>query len=154
MAIVGRPELVFLDEPTAGLDPQGRRAAWALIEELRSDGVTVLLTTHSMEEAERLADDVVIIDAGQVIAHGPPAELTRSGAARQVRFRARPELDLTALLAVLPRDTTAREVRPGDYLVEGTVDPQFLADLTAWCAREGVARRSLEELFFELTDRQ
>jgi ABC-2 type transport system ATP-binding protein len=76
MAIVGRPELVFLDEPTAGLDPQSRRATWALIEELRDAGVSVVLTTHYLEEAERLADHVVVIDRGRVVAAGSPRELT------------------------------------------------------------------------------
>ena len=76
MAIVGRPELVFLDEPTAGLDPQSRRATWALLEELRAAGVSVVLTTHYLEEAERLADHVVVIDRGRVVAAGSPTELT------------------------------------------------------------------------------
>jgi ABC-2 type transport system ATP-binding protein len=76
MAIVGRPELVFLDEPTAGLDPQSRRATWALIEELRGAGVSVVLTTHYLEEAERLADQVVVIDRGRVVAAGSPQQLT------------------------------------------------------------------------------
>lgn len=71
MAVVGRPELVFLDEPTAGLDPQARRAAWELVRDLRADGVSVILTTHYMDEAEQLADDVAIIDGGKVIAQGP-----------------------------------------------------------------------------------
>lgn len=72
MAVVGRPELVFLDEPTAGLDPQARRATWDLVRDLRADGVSVILTTHYMDEAEQLADDVAIIDAGRVIAQGSP----------------------------------------------------------------------------------
>jgi ABC-2 type transport system ATP-binding protein len=76
MAIVGRPELVFLDEPTAGLDPQSRRATWALIEELRASGVSVVLTTHYLEEAERLADHVVVINRGRVVAAGSPQQLT------------------------------------------------------------------------------
>ena len=70
LAVVGRPELVFLDEPTAGLDPQARRATWELVESLRADGVTVVLTTHFMDEAERLADQVVVVDHGRVIAVG------------------------------------------------------------------------------------
>lgn len=75
MAVVGRPELVFLDEPTAGLDPQARRSTWDLVRELRADGVSVVLTTHFMDEAEALADDVAIIDAGRVIARGSPEQL-------------------------------------------------------------------------------
>ena len=80
MAVVGRPELVFLDEPTAGLDPQARRATWDLVRELRADGVSVVLTTHHMDEAEQLADDVAIIDGGRVIAQGTPEQLCRGGA--------------------------------------------------------------------------
>ena len=79
MAIVGRPELVFVDEPTAGMDPAGRRTTWELLRELRADGVTVVLTTHYMDEAERLADRVHIIDRGRMIASGTPLELTRGG---------------------------------------------------------------------------
>ena len=72
MAIVGRPELVFVDEPTAGMDPQARRTTWELLEELRADGVTVVLTTHYMDEAERLADQIHIIDRGRLVASGTP----------------------------------------------------------------------------------
>ena len=79
MAIVGRPELVFVDEPTAGMDPAGRRTTWELFEQLRTDGVTVVLTTHHMDEAERLADQIHIIDRGRMIASGTPLELTRGG---------------------------------------------------------------------------
>jgi ABC-2 type transport system ATP-binding protein len=79
LAVVGRPEVVFLDEPTAGLDVHGRHATWALVDELRTAGVTVLLTTHAMDEAERLADHVVIVDRGRTVAAGTPAELTRDG---------------------------------------------------------------------------
>ena len=90
MALVGRPELVFLDEPTAGLDPQARHAVWALLGELRADGVTVVFTTHYLDEAERLADLVYILDAGAVVASGTPAELTADGASLEDVF-----LDLT-----------------------------------------------------------
>jgi ABC-2 type transport system ATP-binding protein len=79
MAVVGRPELVFVDEPTAGMDPQARRTTWDLLQELRAAGVTVVLTTHYIEEAERLADLVHIIDRGRMVASGTPAELTRDG---------------------------------------------------------------------------
>ena len=158
MAVVGRPELVFLDEPTAGLDPQSRRATWELVEALRRDGVTVVLTTHLMEEAERLADEVVVIDHGRVVASGTVAELTQASAAGQLRFTARPGLDLTTLLTSLPSGYTASEASSGQYLVSGGVDPQLLATVTAWCAGNDVLaddlrveRRSLEDVFLELT---
>ena len=161
MAVVGRPELVFLDEPTAGLDPQARRATWELVEALRADGVTVLLTTHLMDEAERLADDVVVIDAGRVVAAGTIAELTRTDAAGQLRFRATPGLDVDLLLRVLPAGTTATESPTGQYLIEGAVDPQLLAAVTAWCASNGVLAedlrvesRTLEDVFLDLTGRE
>ncbi len=79
MALVGRPELVFVDEPTAGMDPHARRATWDLLRELRDDGVTVVLTTHHMDEAERLADRIHIVDRGRLVASGTAAELTDGG---------------------------------------------------------------------------
>ena len=82
MAVVGRPELVFVDEPTAGLDPQARHTTWDLLRELRAAGVTVVLTTHYIEEAERLADRVHIIDRGRLVMSGTPAELTGDGVRR------------------------------------------------------------------------
>jgi ABC-2 type transport system ATP-binding protein len=79
MAVVGRPELVFVDEPTAGMDPAARRTTWDLLRELRARGVTVVLTTHYIEEAERLADEVHIIDRGRLVVSGTPAALTDGG---------------------------------------------------------------------------
>jgi ABC-2 type transport system ATP-binding protein len=158
-AVIGRPELVFLDEPTAGLDPQARHATWELIEELRSSGVAVILTTHHMEEAERLSDQVLIIDRGMVISGGSPQELT--GAERQLRFRARPGLGLEELLSALPAATIAKETPPGHYMIEGDLVPELLASVTAWCASHGVMpedlrieRRTLEDVFLELTGRE
>lgn len=158
-AVIGRPELVFLDEPTAGLDPQARHACWELVGELRAAGVSVVLTTHHMDEAERLADHVVIIDRGRVVAEGSPASLT--GAERQLRFRARPGLALEELLNALPLGSAAKESPSGHYIVEGQVDPELLATVTAWCAAEGVTaddlrieRRTLEDVFLELTGRE
>jgi len=159
-AVIGRPDLVFLDEPTAGLDPQARHATWQLIEGLRAAGTAVILATHYMEEAERLADHVVIVDHGRVVASGPPSELT--GSIGQLRFRAEPGLDLGGLLAALPADAVAKESPAGHYLVEVTdrVDPQLIASVTAWCAEHGVLTRdlqiesrTLEDLFLELTGR-
>ncbi len=79
LAIVGRPEVAFLDEPTTGLDPHGRREIWQVVRELREDGVTVVLTTHAMDEAEQLSDLVHVLSDGALIASGTPAELTKNG---------------------------------------------------------------------------
>ena len=134
-AVVGRPELVFLDEPTAGMDAHARIVVWELIDGLRRDGVTVVLTTHQLTEAEELADRIVIIDHGVAVATGTPAELMRSGAENQLRFRAPRMLDLSLLVSALPESYKATETSPGEYLVEGHIDPQVLATVTAWCAR-------------------
>lgn len=161
MAVVGRPELVFLDEPTAGLDPQARRSTWDLVRELRADGVSVVLTTHFMDEAEALADDVAIIDAGRVIARGSPEQLCRGGAENTLRFTGRPGLDLGSLVKALPDGSGAAEPLPGTYRITGSVDPQLLATVTSWCAQHGVMpegisveRHTLEDVFLELTGRQ
>ena len=160
-AVIGRPELVFLDEPTAGMDPQARHATWDLVSALRADGVAVILTTHFMDEAERLADRVVIIDHGQTVADGSPGELT--GSAGQLRFRAEPGLDTDSLLAALPPGSAAKESPAGHYLIEvdgGVIQPALLAAVTAWCADRlvlpssvRIESRTLEDVFLELTGR-
>jgi ABC-2 type transport system ATP-binding protein len=160
-ALVGRPELVFLDEPTAGLDAHARLLVWELIDGLRRDGVTVVLTTHQLAEAEELADRLVIIDGGVAVAAGTPAEIMRNGAENQLRFSAPRMLDLSLLSAALPEGYKTTEVLPGQYLVEGAINPQVLATVTAWCARLDVLatdmrveQRSLEDVFLELTGRE
>lgn len=161
MAVVGRPELVFLDEPTAGLDPQARRATWELVRELRADGVTTVLTTHFMDEAEELADHIAIIDAGRVVAQGSAEELCRGGAENTLRFTGRPGLDVGSLLKALPDGSAAAELTPGEYRITGDVDPQLLATVTSWCAQHGVLphgisveRHTLEDVFLELTGKE
>ena len=160
-AIIGRPELVFLDEPTAGMDPQARHATWELITQLRQAGVSVILTTHFMEEAERLCDHVAIIDHGQLVTAGTPAQLT--GTVGQLRFRAEPGLDIDSLLTVLPPASSIKESPAGHYVIEvhGAVDPLLLAAVTAWCAERGVLAnslrvesRTLEDVFLELTGKE
>ena len=161
LALVGRPELVFLDEPTAGLDPQARRATWDLVEELRADGVTVVLTTHYMEEAERLASYVYVVDHGQVLTAGTPEELTGSRGQNTISFQAPPGLDTSPLVAALPPDCAVTEAPAGSYRVEGLVNPQTLAAVTAWCAdldvmpdQLTVAKSTLEDVFLDLTGRE
>ncbi|MGI8880865.1 MAG: ABC transporter ATP-binding protein [Jatrophihabitans sp.] len=161
MALIGRPELVFLDEPTAGMDPQARRGTWELIEELRDDGVTIVLTTHLLDEAERLAGRVVVIDAGRAVAIGAPAELTRSGAEGELRFSAPLGLDLSSLRSELPAGASAVEITSGRYLVTAEITPRLLATVTSWCATNdvmaqdlAVQRRSLEDVFLDLTGRE
>jgi ABC-2 type transport system ATP-binding protein len=160
-AVIGRPELVFLDEPTAGMDPQARHATWDLIAELRGSGVSVILTTHFMDEAERLSDQVAIIDHGRLVAGGTPAELC--GGAGQLRFRADSGLDTDGLVAALPDGTAAKESPAGHYVIEvpDGVTPQLLASVTAWCAEHGVLptslrieSRTLEDVFLELTGKE
>jgi len=160
-AVIGRPELVFLDEPTAGMDPQARHATWELIGQLRSAGVSIILTTHFMEEAERLCDYVAIIDHGQLVAAGTPGQLT--GTVGQLRFRAEPGLDVESLLAALPPASLAKESPAGHYVIEvpGAVDPPLLAAVTAWCAERGVLAtslriesRTLEDVFLERTGKE
>jgi ABC-2 type transport system ATP-binding protein len=160
-ALIGRPELIFLDEPTAGLDPQARHATWDLIAGLKTSGATIILTTHYLEEAERLADHVVIVDHGELVTQGTPAELT--GSQGQLRFRAEPGLDTSGLLGALPATSVVKESPAGAYLVElpSGVDPQVVATVTAWCAEQGVLAknlriesRTLEDVFLELTGRE
>ncbi len=161
LAVVGRPEILFLDEPTAGLDPQARRATWDLVEAMRADGVAVVLTTHHMDEAERLADHVVVVDHGRVVAEGSPEVLTAAGSGDALRFSGPPRLDLSGLLLALPEGCRATETSRGKYLVEGPMGPQLLATVTAWCAAHGVmpegltvGRRTLEDVFLDLTGRE
>ena len=154
LALVGRPEVAFLDEPTAGVDPQGRIAIRTEIGRLRSGGVCVLLTTHELEEAERVADRIVIVDAGRVVASGTLAELT-SGAGSGMRFQAPPGIDVSGLSGVLGVDV--REHSPGLYLIGGG-GPAMTASLASWLAERDIPLRELrtggerlEELFLRLT---
>ena len=160
-AVIGRPEVVFLDEPSAGLDPHARRGVWDVVDRLRADGVAVVLTTHLMDEAERLADHIVVVDGGRVVAAGSPTDLT-GAADGTLTFSARPGLDLRGLIAALPDGVTAGETGTGHYRVEAPfgLDPSTIATITNWCAEHAVMpeglslrRRTLEDVFLELTGR-
>lgn len=161
MALVGRPELLFLDEPTAGMDPQARHLVWDLLRAARADGVTILLTTHLLDEAELLSDRVVIVDHGRVIAAGAPSDLTGGPEQRRLTFGAAPGLDVELLRLALPDGFEVREIQSGRYLVEGDIRPATVATVTSFCARVGIMpgdlqvnHRSLDEVYLELTGRE
>jgi len=156
LALVGRPEVVFLDEPTAGVDPAGRLAIREEIRSLRSGGVCVLLTTHELDEAERVADRILIIDRGRIVADGSPAELASASAtAEEIRFSAPTGLDTAALGEAL--GAPVREERPGEYAVAAAGTPSRVALLTAWLAERNLAigdlrtGSRLEDVFMRLT---
>jgi ABC-2 type transport system ATP-binding protein len=157
VALVGNPTLVFLDEPTSGMDPQARLATWEIVRELKQNGVTVLLTTHLMDEAERLADRIAIIDHGRLVAFDTLSGLTGAQNSTVVRFIAPAGLDCTQLSA-LQSAHTAEEIRPGSYLIETDTAPLLIAELTAWLRDQHitltelrVGHGSLEDLFLRLT---
>ncbi len=163
MAIVGRPEVIFVDEPTAGMDPAVRRTVWELLEELRGDGVTVVLTTHYMEEAERLADLIHIIDHGRLVASGSPIELTRGGTRSTIRLivtRPFPPGAPESLRAALGDHIEVVQIDDLSLLVTGHADASTLAKVSRWCEDNQVlpeslslGTRNLEDVFLELTGR-
>jgi ABC-2 type transport system ATP-binding protein len=164
MAVVGRPELVFVDEPTAGMDPQARRATWGLLDELRRDGVTIVLTTHYMDEAERLADQVHVIDRGRLIASGSPYELTRGTGSSTIRLVVTepfPPEAPASLQATLGAGTEVRPVTAHSLMISGPADASTLAKVSAWCDEQGVlpesltlGQRTLEDVFLQITGRE
>ena len=159
LALVGKPSLVFLDEPTAGMDPHARATTWSMIRELRDRGVTVVLTTHAMDEAEQLCDRVGIIDHGRLVACDTPHELTTHAAAAETTFStvaALPVDELAARLGVAAG--SVRELRPGDYLIETAATPAARRRTRRVVVRRGAlvselraGRRSLEDVFLRLT---
>ena len=156
LALVGRPQVAFLDEPTSGVDVSGRQVIRELIGELRKSGVTVLLTTHDLEEAERIADRIVILDRGSVVASGTPAELMRSTEDDEIRFAAPPHLDTAGLGRAL--NAFVDELSAGEYKVAIAPTPNNIAALTAWLAEHDLpladlraGRQRLEDVFLRLT---
>ena len=153
LALVGQPDVLLLDEPTAGMDPQARRATWELLREHRDRGVAVLLTTHLLDEAERLADSVAVIDRGSLVAHDSPGKLV--AAAR------------THLIVTTPTDIPAEDLSAatgfkvhreagGRYLVDAGTDA--IPTVTAWFAERGLslngvtAEGGLEDVYLKLVD--
>jgi ABC-2 type transport system ATP-binding protein len=167
MAVVGRPEVVFVDEPTAGMDPLARRTTWELLGELREDGVTVVLTTHYMDEAERLADHIHIIDHGRMIASGSPLALTRgalteekAATIRLVVTKPFPAGAPASLQRALGPQVEVTAIDDLSLVVTGPADHTTLATVGRWCEEQGVlpeslnlGQRTLEDVFLELTGR-
>ncbi len=163
MAVVGRPELLFVDEPTAGMDPQARLGTWDLLRALRDAGVTTVLTTHNLEEAERLCDHVHVLHRGRLIASGSPFELTRGSGHRTIRLVVTEPFPPEApgsLQATLGHLTEVHPVNAHSLMVTGPADAGTLAKVSAWCEEHGVlpesltlAQRTLEDVFLELTGR-
>jgi ABC-2 type transport system ATP-binding protein len=160
MALVNDPRLLFFDEPTAGLDPQVRREIYDIIEELKREKKTIVMTTHYIEEAERLCDRVAIIDHGKVIALGTPRELkARSGGTTRIEVRlSKPESNGT--LKTLEGVVDAREV-DGAYVLHSQRPPQTIVSMVKHLELQGnelvsleIATPSLEDVFIELTGRR
>ncbi|HEX4245281.1 MAG TPA: ABC transporter ATP-binding protein, partial [Acidimicrobiales bacterium] len=160
LALVGKPSVVFLDEPTAGVDPEGRLAVRAVIAGLRERGIAVILTTHELAEAERLADRVVIIDHGRKLAEDTPAQLAAGSADGSIRFTTDPGLDAAALAAAVGEGATVKEERPGAYRLrlgpDGTA-PDAVATVARWLAERHLTLgdlrtgSSLEEAYLAIT---
>ena len=156
LALVGRPEVAFLDEPTAAVDPAARIVVREIVAELRDAGTCVVLTTHDIDEAERLADQVVILDHGTVVGTGTPSELMRSSTLGEIRFGAPTGLDTAALSQRL--GARVEERTPGEYVVAAPPTPANVAQLTAWLSEHDLpladlraGRQSLEDVFLRLT---
>jgi len=153
VALIGDPELLFLDEPTTGFDPSARRHAWELIAGLRELGKTVFLTTHYMDEAQRLADRVAIIVGGRIVAQGPPDRIGSGAAASEIRFRFPGGVEPAAVpVAGIELD--------GSFATLRTSEPERdLHELTGWALKRDlelvgleVGAPSLEEIYLEITE--
>ncbi|CBT76101.1 ABC transporter ATP-binding protein [Glutamicibacter arilaitensis] len=161
LALAGDPEVLFLDEPSAGLDPQSRQVVFDLIAELRDAGKAIILTTHLMDDAQRLSDYVYIIDKGCTVAQGTVAELTARAAedqdTRPVSFCAPASLALPEP----PAGLHLAETESGQYRLDGVNSPEHLNWLTSWWLREGILptqlnlqSRSLEDVFLEIAQKE
>jgi ABC-2 type transport system ATP-binding protein len=152
LGIVGNPALLFLDEPTTGLDPAGRRTSWELVRRLAGEGTTVILTTHYMEEAEALADQVAIIASGKIVAHGPPASLGgRDQGAATIRFQLPAGVTPANLPVAVVGEGPSIELRTDREL-------EALYELTRWALEREVqltgltvSRHTLEDVYLQLT---
>jgi ABC-2 type transport system ATP-binding protein len=158
LGVVGDPELIYLDEPTTGFDPEARRRTWELVGGLRDEGKTILLTTHYMEEAQQLADRVAVLAAGRIVAEGSPEELAAGDAEAEVSFAVPAGVDL----AELPIPDGAARARLNGKVSFTTATPtRDLAPLIAWANQRGVEleglavkRATLEDVYLQLTSEE
>lgn len=155
LAVVGRPLVVFLDEPTAGLDPQARRLTWEFVQELKRDGVTIVLSTHLLDEAERLADRVAIIDHGRLLTLDTPQALMQTHTSH-VQFTAKSGLDVALLSQTLGAPVS--EDTPGRYVIAAANSPALFGDLARFASQHDLVveqwqtgTANLEDVFFRLT---
>jgi len=161
-SLVGRPSVVFLDEPTTGLDPSKRDDMWDVVRQLTADGSTVLLTTQYLEEADELADDIVVFDHGRVIAHGTPEELKRIAGDQTITVRPVDPADLEAVAAIVGAATgTGAEILPRGTVRAAATGDEALAAIVGRLDVEGIAVTelslrlpSLDEVFAVLTRRE
>ena len=162
LALIGRPEVAFLDEPTAGVDPEGRLAIRAAVSGLKEKRVCVVLTTHELTEAEKLADRIIILSSGRIVREGTAYELTvAAGATSVTTFGAPPGLHMASLAAAVGPGATAKETTPGRYRVEvpsgvdAAAGPVVTAAIATWLAERGAGLtdlttgRSLEDVYFD-----
>ncbi|HEX9070010.1 MAG TPA: ABC transporter ATP-binding protein, partial [Ktedonobacterales bacterium] len=162
LALIGKPKLLFLDEPTTGMDPQARRATWETLLDLKDRGVTILLTTHFMDEAERLADRIAILDAGRILALDTPAALTTAQSTTSTEITLTTSAPVDA--AALGRLPTVRAVRPAaadGWVIETGDAPAALVELTTLLRDAHITARtlrvgnsSLEDVFLRLTGKE
>ena len=156
LALVGKPRVAFLDEPTAGVDVQGRQLIRSTVRELAHDGVCVILTTHDLDEAEKVSDRVVIIDRGPPDHRRDAGSADGRGGSREIRFGAPAGIDTAALGKVML--AAVHERSPGEYLIETEPSPANIATLTGWLAEKDLplagiraGRQTLEDVFLRMT---
>lgn len=167
LALISRPEIIFLDEPTAGMDAQSRNMVWELVGDLRRDGVTVVLTTHLMDEAEALADHVIIVDQGRIVAEGTPAQLTSQGKelGGTISLETATSLDTEVLVDRLHSrglvNVRVRASRPLAYTLKADPTPEVISLIAGAVADQDVLirslstdHRSLEDVFLDITGKE
>lgn len=159
LGVVGRPEVLFLDEPTTGFDPSARRRAWDVIEGLCSEGTTVVLTTHYLDEAEHLADRVGIMAGGRLVVEGTPAELQRRSGSSRVAVDVSGDVTVESVTVLLDGLVATVDIDRGRLVVVTAEVTAVLGRLTSWADTSGITlgewsveRPSLEQVFIELTE--